>query len=137
RMQTTFQSGELKATSAEDLRQFREVLSAANYTGPRHTEFLAPFELVAPRNLPHIVRISAPESQVKTLVLTFLFGMPIDTAAAREAVHPVPLETLEQMGLLQIEGGVATAKVSLVPFGNLVVAVDLHEKVYNGAPSDL
>ena len=136
-MPTTLQSGELKATSAEDLRQFKEVLLAANYTGPRHTEFLTPFELVAPRNLPHLVRISAPESQLKTLVLMFLFGMPTGTVAAREAVHPLSLETLDQMGLLRVEGGVATAKVSLVPFGNLVVAVDLHEKVYNGAPSDL
>src|SRR5258708_16196791 len=114
-MPTTLQSGELKATSAEDLRQFREVLAAANYTGPRHTEFLTPFELVAPRNLPHLVRISAPESQLKTLVLMFLFGMPTGTVAARDAVHPLSLETLDQTGLLLGGGGGATRNVSLFP----------------------
>jgi len=136
-MSSTLHSGELKTTSAEELRHFREVLAAANYTGACHTEFLTPFELVAPRNVPHLVRISAPKSQLKTLVLMFLFGVPTDAAAARDAVQPVQLESLEQMGLLKLEAGVATAKVSLVPFGNLVLAVDLHEKIYNGAPSDV
>lgn len=136
-MASVVDSGELKATSVEVLRQFREVLAAANYTGPSHTEFLSPFQLVAPRHIPHLVRIAAPESQLKTLVLLFLFGMPTDATAARDALHPVPLESLEQMGLLELEAGSAKAKISLVPFGDLVLAVDLHEKIYNGAPSDV
>lgn len=136
-MPTILPSGELKTTSAEELRQFREVLTAASYTGPRHTEFLSEFQLVAPRNVPNLVRIAAPESQLKTLVLLFLFGMPTDVTAAREAVHPVTLEALERMGLLELEAGLAKATVSLVPFGELVLAVDLHEKIYNGAPSNV
>lgn len=136
-MPSALHSGELKATSAEDLRRFREVLAAANYTGPGHTEFLVPFELAAPRNVPHLLRIAGAECELKTLMLMFLFGVPTDAAAARQAVHPVPLEALEEMGLLQLAAGVATAKVALVPFENLVLAVDLHEKIYNGAPADV
>lgn len=130
-------SGELNATKVEDLRRFREVLAAANYTGPGHTEFLKPYELASPRNIPHLLRIAGPECQLKTLVLMFVFGIATEAAAARKAVDPVPLEVLEEMGLLRLEAGVAIANVALVPFDQLVLAVDLQEKVYGGAPADL
>src|SRR5215813_1211385 len=135
-MATAVRSGELKVASIDDLRRFREVLAAANYTGSGHTHLLSTFELATPRNVPHLLRIAGAESQLKTLVLMFLFGIPTDSELARVAVHPVLLEELEEMGLLELNTGVVRAKVSLVPFGNLIVAADLQEKIYSGAPSD-
>jgi len=136
-MQPALHRVDLRATSLGDLHRFKEVLLAANYTGAGHTEFLSSFQLAAPRNVPYLLQTIETECQLKTLMLLLLFGIPTDAAAARKAVDPVPLEALAEMGLLRLESGVATGTVALVPFENLVLAVDLQETLYKGAPSDL
>jgi len=129
----------LNAAASEDVHLFRRLLNDAGYTHEGIGKVLGTIEgpTRRARNLPRLLQSTSHGTQLETLIRLFLFGVPVDVEAARKALHPVPPETLQQMGLLEIGGGVARAPAVLLPYGNLIVACDHLEKAVAGAPVDL
>src|SRR5437660_1559034 len=127
----------LNLTAIEDIGLLRQLLRDANYTPAGLAALLGSIEPCTDWNRPRLLRITGSGTRLDTLVRLFLFGVPVEAETLRQALLPVPLETLEEMGLLTLADGGATGTVFLLPYEDLILALDHPGKVTAGAPADL
>ena len=70
------------------------------------------------------------------LVQLFVLNVPVDVAAARDALAPLTLDALARMAVLRVDGDVVRPLVRLVPHDDLVIASDLRLVAGEAAPHD-
>lgn len=74
--------------------------------------------------LPLVARRLEPGDPLATLIALFVHGDGVSTAAAGRALDRVGLTGVERLGLVEIDGGTATATARIGPFGGLLLASD-------------
>lgn len=125
--------------SPEEMSTLRKVLDDAGYTDRNLIGKLGAIELPTRKagNRPRLLRMTNGGTPQETLIRLFLFGAPVDVAAARAALHPLRLESLYRMGIVESRGSEAVSRVALCPYGKYVLAFDRPEQVSAGARPDL
>jgi SAM-dependent methyltransferase len=117
--------------------RFREALAAAGFppASPDRPEI---FERRARggRNLPRLLRLTAAERPLHTLIRLFSLGAPARIESAREALAPLPLEAWLQAGLLAVDGDRVEALVGIEVFEDLLLAFDRPDLLDGGAEPD-
>jgi hypothetical protein len=108
-------------------RWAREVLVGANYSEEGIREALGTSDLLDnhPFGLPPGLRRTRERTPLHTLARLFFLGVPVDLAAARGALHSMPLEDWAAAGLLEIRGTQAAPLVRIVPYQGLLLASDM------------
>ncbi len=109
-----------------DLQPLREAFARAGYTDEGLLSLFGPVQLPnrADRTLPHFLHLTSGGRPLDTLVRLFLLAVPAGADEAAAAVAPLPLRTCEKWGLVHIRGNSVTAAVRMLPFRDLVLAVD-------------
>jgi hypothetical protein len=125
------------STDEPDLaRRIREVLARADFTEKRIQELLHVQEYPSypVRNplRPVLLRRTESGGPLETLIRLFVLMEPVDLNTARRALAPTTLEDWARLGLLRVQGDVASAEFELRPYQGLVAAFDPP-----GRPSDL
>jgi methylase of polypeptide subunit release factors len=110
----------------EEFARMREVLLKADYHEKGLIDVLGPVQLPtrAGKDLPHFLHLTRAGRPLDILSRLFVAGAPVEEAAAREAVAPLPLETWVRAGLVELRDGMALGRVRLLPCRGLVLACD-------------
>jgi len=111
---------EALAAAAYDLEHVRAALHAGGEVASSTTD------------LPVHLRRLPEGTPLATLIRLFLLGRGVTAANAEKAIAPLPLATLEALGLVREAGGEVTASVRIVPHGRLVVACDRNPELDGG-----
>jgi len=117
----------------------REALSRAGYDDEGLLATLGPIEVPnrPGGELPHLLYMTRRGRPLDTLIRLFLFGAAVEEEAARAALGPEPLESAVRTGLLERAGLMIRARVKLMPFRGLVLAVDQPAREEVAARHDL
>src|SRR5674536_111486 len=93
----------LKPGPADQMARLRTLLVEAGYTDLGLVAGFGSVPLPTRRNrgLPRFLRMTTGGTRLDVLVRLFLLGTPVPEAAARQALHPVGLETVLATGLLK------------------------------------
>lgn len=123
----------------EEFRALGSALERAGYTDQGLLEALGPVEIPsrAGPDLPHFLHLTRRGRPLDTLIRLFVFGVPVEEAAARAALGDVALGACARAGLLEAGADAARARVRLLPFRGLVLAVDQPERAGAAARRDL
>jgi SAM-dependent methyltransferase len=110
----------------EEFRAWREVCERAGYHDQGLLETLGPVEIPnrAGPEEPHFLYLTRRGRALDTLIRLFLLGAPVEREAAREALGEAPLKAGVRAGLLELGADGAVARVRLMPFRGLLLAVD-------------
>jgi methylase of polypeptide subunit release factors len=106
--------------------ELREVLVAAGYSGEGVRAALGTSGDVLSRSVDiplHLRRLEGTEP-LGTLIRLLVLDAPTTIDAARRAFAPLPLESVEQLGLVARETGRVRALARIVPHDDLVIASD-------------
>lgn len=118
----------LAAASDADLGLLRDVLERAGYTAENAAARLSLTGLPISRlRLLPGFRAAQPADPLDALIRLFLLGIPVNRRAAAEALHPLPLRSLETIGLAESRDQDAVPLVRLYPVSGLILAHDPHE----------
>ncbi len=113
--------------------RFRRVFDSAGYG--RKSSQLGPRSRGG-ENLPRLLRLTRGATPTDTQVRLFLLGYPVDLAAARSALQPVPLEEWIEAGMIEVSGDQVRARVTISTFDDLLLAIDPTEMLEHGADAD-
>jgi len=72
----------------------------------------------------HERRLAGASPRLATLIRLFVLDLPVDTAAAEEALAGIGVDRLAQLGLVAEEGATLRACVRVVPHDRLLIASD-------------
>jgi len=116
----------LPSLAGEGPRQVREVLDRAGYSDRRIAEALGVEDIPALDRLSaHVLgRRLGHGDQLDVLVRLFLLGGEVERATARTALHPMPLDQWEGLGLTECDGDVVRASYRVVPHDGLLLLSD-------------
>jgi SAM-dependent methyltransferase len=130
-------AGRLASVPESLAPRLRQALAAAGFppSSPGQREI---FERRARggRNLPRLLRLTAAETPLHTLIRLFSLGAPARLHSAREALAPIPLEDWREAGLVAVDGDRVEALVGLEVFEGLVLALDRPDRLDGGAEPD-
>jgi SAM-dependent methyltransferase len=114
-----------------DYQRLRGVLASAGYTDKGILEALSVGDFPSIRASEEALLLwrTRGGTSLETLIRLFLINVPIDLEVVRRALEPVKLENLVEAGLIQVDGGSATATVRLLPYQQLVLAFDLPQRL--------
>lgn len=119
---------EKQPLALEDVEAIRELgarLSEADYTVSGITRLLDEDTVTfTPADIPIHERRLTSSSPISTLVALFLLGLTVDPEKATQALAPLRLGRLEELGLVEPTSGGIRALVELFPYQNLVLACD-------------
>src|SRR5262245_23078444 len=123
---------------ASDYLRARDVLLGANYSEEGLRRMLGDVDPSSLQEVdtPLILRRAQTGTTLETLARLFLLGVSVDTAAARRAVFPMPLERWVKANLVRLRGGQVAPLVRLVPYQGLVLAADVPARLRSGAARD-
>ena len=118
-------------------KRFRHALAAAGFppSSPEQRDLLER-RARGGRNLPRLLRLTAAQTPLHTLIRLFSLGAPASLASAREALAPVPLEEWREAGLVTVDGDRVEALVGLEVFEGLLLAFDRPDLLDAGAEPD-
>jgi methylase of polypeptide subunit release factors len=117
------------------IAELGETLRAAGYSGERVRQALGSEGALISRPSDRLVHMRklAGQGPLGTLVRLFVLAVPVTAAEAAEAVAPVPLERLSNLGLIETHGDEVTALVRIVPHDDLLIASD--QRLEPGQPT--
>jgi len=118
----------------EQCVRIREVLRGAGYHEKGLVGTLGPVQLPtrAGRDLPHFLHLTREATPLNAMIRMFVVGSPVDAAAARRALEPLPLEDWVRAGLVEVRDGAALGRIRLLPFRDLLLACDYADTVEPG-----
>jgi len=119
-----------------DYDRLREILLRANYTVPGVLEVTGvKGGSVSGKDIPLVLQRTREGRPIDTLMRLFLARVPVPEQAVREAIAPMPLETLKRIGLLKTENGSVLPRLKLVPFDRFMLVQEIHDPALK-APLD-
>ncbi len=112
----------------------REVLRQAEYHEKGLIGVLGPVQLPtrAGSEMPYFLHLTREAVPLHTLIRMFVLGVPVEAAAARNAVRPMALEDWVAAGMVELREGVVRARVRLLPYRDLLLACDHVDTVAPG-----
>jgi ubiquinone/menaquinone biosynthesis C-methylase UbiE len=118
----------------EDYARFRQVLLDVGFTaeGVLKTLGVQGPPAIHGNDLPVLMRRTRQGTPCDILIRLFLIEVPVEIEAVRQAILPMQIETLEQAGLIEINGPSVTAAVKLLPYNDLYVAFDRPRRLQDG-----
>lgn len=129
--QTLFE-GPLTAADARVVAEFRRVLVRHDFAG---AAVPAAFGAALPGgkfhhrdDLPLYLRRLAAPAPINTLIKLFVLDQALDEAVVRDAIAPLDVAGLRQMGLVEDAGSGIRATVRLSGYSGLVLAHDRHDE---------
>jgi hypothetical protein len=116
----------------------RDVFAGAGYSDEGLRESLAVSELLEMRSLdvPAALRRTRGGTPRDTLIRLFFLGVPVEAAAARRAVDPMPLEGWAQAGLIADARDQVAPLAKVSPYRGLLLAADMPARMRPGGPAD-
>jgi len=113
----------------DDYARVRDVLDAAGYTDEGIDEMLGARGLaeVRPAMMPVLLRRTAGDTPLETLIRLFVLGAPVDLERARRAIAPMTPEAWARLGLLHLGPDGVVGRVQLGCHQGLVVAFDARQ----------
>ncbi len=126
------------AVDAGDYRRIHDLLANANYTDAGVIQVLGVDNLsrLRHRRLPVLLRRTAGEAPLETLIRLFILGQPADVGAARRALAPMLLDRWVEIGLVEIIGSLVHPVVQLRCYQGLVLAYDFPHRTRGGLRQD-
>ena len=119
----------------DDYDRFREVLLRANYTVPGVLEVTGvKGGSVTGKDIPLVLQRTREGRPIDTLMRLFLARAPVAQQAVREAIAPMPLETLQKIGLLKTENGSVLPRLKLMPFDRFMLVQEIHDPALKAPP---
>src|SRR5215472_613901 len=128
----------LAATSADDCRRVRDVLSSAGYSeeGVVKTLGVDTLSRLGEKRLPVLLRRTSGGTPLETLIRLFILDHVVDISAARAAMAPMTPEQWAELGLVEIAGSEVRAVLQLRCFQGLVLAFDFVRRGPRGLRGD-
>ncbi len=110
----------------EEFARIRDVLRGAGYNEKGLIGVLGPIQLPtrAGSDLPHFEHLTREATPLNAMIRLFLVGSPVDEAAARRALEPLPLEDWVRAGLVEVREGFVSGRIRLLAFRDLLLACD-------------
>jgi methylase of polypeptide subunit release factors len=132
------ESSVFPAANAADCRRIRGVLAKANYTEPCVCALLGIDHLGRLREmkLPVMLRRTAGDAPLATLVRLFVLGQPVDLAAARTALAPMTIDEWKEFALVDVADSRVTGRFQLRCYRDLVLAYDFVRRGLGGLRQD-
>ena len=117
------------------IAELGQILRANGFTGERVREAIGAKGSLISRPADRVVHVRklAGHGALGTLVRLFVLDLPVTAAEAAEAVAPMPLERLSDLGLVESQGDEVTALVRIVPHDEILIASERH--LGSGEPS--
>lgn len=110
------------------VRQTREILDRANYEEDSILDRLGAFNDTAMRitakERPRALRRTAGGDRLDTLLRLFQLGTEVEIDALRRAIEPLSPEDWADLGLIKLQGNVASARVSLSTHDGTIMVID-------------
>ena len=118
--------GPLRLDDRGVIAELREVLRAAGLDGNGVREALGVSSelLTRSQDVPVRERRLAGNEPLGTLIKLFVLDLPVAAEAAKGSLAPLSLAQLEQLGLLEANGGEVRPRVRLVPHDEILIASD-------------
>ncbi len=118
----------------EEFARIRDTFRRAEYNEKGLVSVLGPVQLPARagREMPYFLHLTREATPLNVLIRMFVLGIPVESAAARDAVRPMELEDWARAGLVELENGEARASIRLLPFRDLLLACDHMDAVTPG-----
>lgn len=110
----------------EDYRRLRKFFESVGFTAEGVLEALNIKDVASIRgdDIARLLRRTDRGTPLDILIRLFLIEVPCDVTAVEKAIEPLKLTSLEQVGLIQINGPQVSAAVKLLPYQNLILAFD-------------
>lgn len=123
---------------AGDAGRARDAFAGAGYTQEGLEERLGASDLfwTNPIETPASLRRTRDGTPLDTLIRLFFLGVPVEEAAARRALDPLPLPAWESANLLALRHGQVTPLVKVIPHRGFLLAADMPALVREGARDD-
>ena len=127
-----------RSDDAAAIATLRDALDRAPFTGEAIRAALGTEEDVLSRSndIPVHVRRLRAHGEFGALIQLFVLNVPTSAALIAGALQPLPLDTLERMRLVRVDGELVLPLVRLVPHDDLVIASDLRLVPGEEAPHD-
>lgn len=111
-------------SDAAVLRTFREILSASGYTEQGLRDLFGSSNPELEHGIFRTVGNSREERALSAFATLFFFGAPIEKQRAREALAPLRLADLAEMGLLSEDNKLVHPNFLVMPHQSLILAAD-------------
>jgi precorrin-6B methylase 2 len=134
----SLESSALPTANAAECRRIREVLAKANYTEQSVCALLGIDHLGRLREMkpPVLLRRTAGDAPLATLVRLFVLGRPVDFEAARQAFAPASVEEWKELGLIEVADSRVTGRFQLRCYRDLLLAYDFVRRGQGGLRQD-
>jgi len=118
--------GPLRLDDRGVIAELREVLREARLEGEHVREALGVSSelLTRSHDVPVRERRLAGNEPLGTLIKLFVLDLPVSGEAAERALAPLTLKRLEQLGVLEANGGEVQPRIRLVPHDEILIASD-------------
>ena len=116
-----------------DLAPLRGALESAGYDQSALAGTVKLDDSSESLDVPALVLRTAERSPYNTLVRLFILALSVPEQAARDAVAPMKLESLVELGLLQVVADQVRATAVLFPYDDLLLARDFWPQVAGDA----
>jgi len=115
-----------------DLTPLRDALKSAGYDQSSLGGTVKLDDSSESLDVPALVLRTAERSPYHTLVRLFVLALSVPEQAARDALAPIRLESLVELGLLQVVAEQVHATAALFPYEDLLLARDFWPQVAGG-----
>lgn len=121
----------LRLLSTDDARRLYQFFAETQYTQQGLREAFGTVDPPLPqtRNLPHFLYQTREPTAFNTLIRWFFMGIATDTASVRRRLPGWFIDVGLQCGLLMEEGKTLVPTALIVPYGRLLIASDLYQRL--------
>jgi len=123
----------------EQYVRIHDTLRRAEYDEKGLIRVLGPVQLPtrAGREMPYFLHLTRGTAPLDTLIRLFVLGVPVEVAAARDAVRPLALEDWVSAGMIELRDGAARPLVRLLPYHDLLLACDHVDTISPGGQLEM
>jgi len=124
--------------SPQRLAALRSVLAASGFTpeGVLSTIGVKDSVSIKESDVLLLMQRTKAGTPLDILIRLFLMEVPVDVSALQLAIEPMGSDEWAEMGLIEIRGKSAVAKMKLFPFQEMVIAYDVPRRLLTGEGGD-
>ncbi len=125
-------AGPFRLDGCRDLTSLGRILQDAGFDEPAVARTVQWDNAGRPVDVPAILRRTEEPSPYHTLVRLFVLARTVSPQAARDALTPLPLEELAEVGLLEPDGDGVRSQAALLPADDLLLVRDFWPQFTEG-----